>query len=105
MNEISVQELKQWIDKNKEFQLIDVREIFEWEICKLPNAELIPMNTISNNIQKLRKDIPVIIHCKKGGRSQQVINYLKSHNFFNLINLTGGILAWANEIDKSMPKY
>ena len=105
MKTITVKELNKWMTSNKEFQLIDVRETFEWAICKLPNSELLPMDSIPNNLDKINKDIPVVMHCKKGGRSQRVIDYLKSHNFTNLINLEGGILAWISEIDNSMEKY
>lgn len=105
MKNIRVNELKKWMNSNKQFQLIDVRESFEWDICKIPNAELIPMNSIPNNLDKIRKDIPVVVHCKKGGRSQRVIEHLKLHNFTNLINLEGGILEWIVKIDNTMEKY
>lgn len=93
------------LDNKEDFQLIDVREPHEFEICNL-NGELIPMNTIPDNIDKIAKDKPVVIHCRSGARSGNVVNYLQSNfGFTNLYNLEGGILAWADEIDETMPKY
>lgn len=101
----SVTELKQMIDNKEDFQLIDVREEHEFEICNL-NGELIPMGEIPDNVEKISKDKPVIIHCRSGARSGNVCNYLEQNfGFTNLYNLQGGILAWADQIDTSMPKY
>ena len=105
MKEKTVQELKQMLDNKEDFQLIDVREEHEFEICNL-KGELIPMGEIPDNVQKISKDKPVIIHCRSGARSGNVIQYLESNfGYTNLYNLQGGILAWADEIDNSMPKY
>jgi adenylyltransferase/sulfurtransferase len=105
MKEKTVQELKQMLDNKEDFQLIDVREEHEFEICNL-NGELIPMGEIADNVEKISKDKPVIIHCRSGARSGNVCNYLEqNHGFNNLYNLKGGILAWADQIDTSMPKY
>ncbi len=93
------------LDNKEDFQLIDVREEHEFEICNL-KGELIPMGEIPDNVQKISKDKPVIIHCRSGARSGNVIQYLESNfGYTNLYNLQGGILAWADEIDNSMPKY
>ena len=105
MKEKTVAELKEMIDRGDDFQLIDVREPNEFEICNL-KGELIPMGEIPANADKISKDKPVIIHCRSGVRSARMINYLEENNgFTNLYNLKGGILAWASEIDPSMPKY
>jgi adenylyltransferase/sulfurtransferase len=105
MKEKTVQELKQMLDNKEDFQLIDVREEHEFEICNL-NGQLIPMGEIADNVEKISKDKPVIIHCRSGARSGNVCNYLEqNHGFNNLYNLKGGILAWADQIDTSMPKY
>jgi len=105
MKEVSVQELEELKESGADFQLIDVREPHEFDICDL-GGELIPMGQIANNIEKISRDRRVIVHCRSGKRSADVINYLeKNHNFQNLYNLTGGILAWAREIDPSMPTY
>lgn len=105
MKEKTVVELKKMIDAKEDFQLIDVREEQEYEICHL-NGELIPMGTIPDNVDKIKKDNPVIIHCRSGKRSANVIEYLEENfGFTNLYNLDGGILAWCDEIDSSMTKY
>ncbi|MFN7489042.1 MAG: rhodanese-like domain-containing protein [Chryseotalea sp.] len=105
MKEISVQELKQLIDSKADFQLIDVREPHEVDICEI-GGELIPMNDVPHNMDKISKDKQVVVHCRSGGRSGQIIQFLeKNHGFTNLYNLKGGILAWAKEIDTSMPTY
>lgn len=105
MNSKTVTELKQMLDNKEDFQLIDVREEHEFEICNL-KGELIPMGEIPDNVNKISRDKPVIIHCRSGARSGNVIQYLESNfGYTNLYNLQGGILAWADEIDNSMPKY
>ena len=105
MKEISVQELKQLMDSKADFQLIDVREPHEVDICEI-GGELIPMHDVPQNLDKISKDKQVVVHCRSGGRSGQIIQFLeKNHGFTNLYNLKGGILAWAREIDTSMPTY
>jgi len=105
MKEKTVTELKQMLDSGEDFQLIDVREQHEFDICNL-NGELIPMGEVPDNIDKIAKDKPVIIHCRSGARSGRICGLLEqTHGFDNLYNLKGGILAWADEIDTSMPKY
>lgn len=92
-------------DNNESFQLIDVREPHEAEIAQI-GGELLPMGQIMTAVDKIVKDKPVIIHCRSGARSASVIQALeKQHGFTNLFNLKGGILAWAKEIDPSMPTY
>jgi sulfur-carrier protein adenylyltransferase/sulfurtransferase len=105
MKEITVSELKSMMDENKDYQLIDVREPYEAEICSI-GGELIPMAEVPSNIEKISKNKPVIIHCKSGGRSGNIVNFLESQfGFDNLYNLKGGILAWSDQIDPSLPKY
>jgi len=105
MKEKSVLELKQMLDAKEDFQLIDVREQDEFDICNL-NGELIPMNDVPDNIDKIARDKTVVVHCRSGARSGRIIDFLESaHGFDNLYNLKGGILAWADQIDTSMPKY
>jgi rhodanese-related sulfurtransferase len=98
MKEISVQELKQLIDNKKDFQLIDVREEYEYDEANI-NGELIPMGEVMDNLDKISKDKQVVIHCRSGKRSATVISALESqHSFTNLYNLKGGILAYIEEI-------
>ena len=97
MKEISPAELKQLINDKKDFQLIDVREEYEFDEVNI-NGELIPMGEVLDNIEKISKDKQVVIHCRSGKRSATVINALESqHGFTNLYNLTGGILAYLEE--------
>lgn len=105
MKEVTVQELKELMDSKADFQLIDVREPHEYDICNL-EGELIPMSDIPNNVDKISKDKQVIIHCRSGKRSGDMLLWLeKNHGFTNLYNLKGGVLAWAREIDPEFPTY
>lgn len=103
--EITVQDLKAWQDKGRNFKLIDVREPHEYEIANL-NGELIPLDTVSNATDQIPKDKDVVVHCRSGARSATAIRELKEkYGYDNLYNLKGGILAWAKEIDSSIPEY
>jgi adenylyltransferase/sulfurtransferase len=105
MKEVTVQELKALKDSKADFQLIDVREPHEYDICNL-EGELIPQAEIPHNVDKIANNKQVIIHCRSGARSGNMVKWLESnHGFTNLYNLKGGILAWAKEIDNSMPTY
>jgi sulfur-carrier protein adenylyltransferase/sulfurtransferase len=105
MKSITVHELKHLIDSKEDFQLIDVREPFENEICTL-NALLIPMGELADRYQEINKDKKVVVHCRSGARSANAIGFLEQqHGYTNLYNLTGGILAWATEIDPEMDTY
>jgi sulfur-carrier protein adenylyltransferase/sulfurtransferase len=105
MKTISVKELKEKIDNNEDIQIIDVREPHEYEIANI-GAELIPMGEVMENIDKISKTKQVIIHCRSGARSGAIVQALENElGFTNLYNLTGGILAYADEIDPSLEKY
>ncbi len=105
IKEISVQELNQLIISKGDFQLIDVREPYEVDIAHI-NGELIPLGEIAASFSKIRKDKKVIVHCRSGVRSKKAIEELERlFPFENLYNLKGGILAFAKEIDPTMPTY
>jgi adenylyltransferase/sulfurtransferase len=105
MKEVTVQELKEMIDSGADFQLIDVREPHEFDICNL-QGELIPQADVPHSVDSISKDKKVVIHCRSGARSGNMVQWLeKNHGFTNLYNLQGGILAWAREIDPEMPTY
>jgi len=105
MKNISVKELKKMMDEKQDFQLIDVREPFEVEIATM-GGELIPMATVPEKLDAIAKDKMVVIHCKSGGRSGRIVEFLEdNHGFDNLYNLAGGITAWADEIDTTVAKY
>lgn len=105
MKEVTVQELKEMMDSKADFQLIDVREPHEYDICNL-NGELIPQADIPRSVDKIAKDKKVVIHCRSGARSGNMVQWLENnHKLTNLYNLKGGILAWARDIDPDMPTY
>ena len=104
MKEVTVQELKDMMDRNEEFQLIDVREPFEYEVSNL-NGLNIPLAGILIESEKVSKDIPVIIQCRSGKRSAQAVMLLEQQGYTNLANLQGGILAWRDEIDPELDVY
>jgi rhodanese-related sulfurtransferase len=104
MKEISVQELKEKMDNSEDFQLIDVREDFEYETSNIGGL-LIPLGGILIETDKVAKDKPVIIMCRSGKRSAAAIMQLEQQGFTNLYNLQGGILAWAAEIDPTISVY
>ncbi|MEJ2003401.1 MAG: rhodanese-like domain-containing protein [Cyclobacteriaceae bacterium] len=105
MKEVNVTELKDMMDRGDDFQLIDVREPHEYDICNL-DGKLIPMGQIPSSTDQIERDKPVIIYCRSGARSGQICEYLeKNFGYGNVYNLKGGVLAWSDEIDPSMPKY
>jgi rhodanese-related sulfurtransferase len=105
MKEITVLELKEKMDKGEDFQLIDVREDFEYEMSNLGGV-LIPLGGILIEAEQIAKDKPVIIQCRSGKRSAAAIAQLEQQfGFTNLYNLKGGMLAWAEEIDPSIEVY
>ena len=102
---ITVQELNEILSSGEKTQIIDVREPYEWDICHIEGAQNIPMNLIDESIDKISKDHTCVVMCHHGTRSMSVIQYLKMKGFKKLINLEGGIHAWANEVDKNMATY
>jgi len=105
VKEITVQELHDLIEKDSDFQLIDVREKFEYEVANL-NGELIPLRSLIENAAKISRNKKVVLHCRSGQRSAEAIVLLEEkYGFKNLYNLKGGILAYANEVDSSLARY
>ena len=105
MKEKTVQELKEMMDNHEDFQLIDVREDFEYEMSNL-GGTLIPLGGILIEADKIAKDKPVIVQCRSGKRSAAAIMQLEQQlGYTNLYNLQGGILAWAEEIDPTIQVY
>ena len=105
VKEITVKELKEWIDEKKDFQLVDVREVFETEIASI-GGDLIPLGQVLQNSEKIEKGRDVVIYCRSGRRSAEAILQLQNKDGYeNLYNLSGGIIAWAQEIDPNIPIY
>lgn len=103
--EITAVELKAKMDRGDEFTLIDVREPHEYAIAQIPGAKLIPLATVAERAHELDTADEIVLHCKMGGRSAKALNILKQLGFKKLKNLTGGITAWSNDVDPSVPKY
>ncbi|MEP0365527.1 MAG: rhodanese-like domain-containing protein [Cyclobacteriaceae bacterium] len=104
MKSVTVKELKSMMDSGEDFQLIDVREPNEYEVANI-GGELIPLATVPLHVDKFAKDKKVIVHCRSGKRSANAVNFVEQQGYDNLYNLEGGILAWSDEIDPSIPKY
>ncbi len=104
--QITVEELKKKLDNKENVFVLDVREPHEYQIVNI-GAPLIPLGSIESRINELseRKNDEIIVHCKTGGRSQKAALALKAAGFTNVSNLTGGITAWADKIDPTLPKY
>jgi adenylyltransferase/sulfurtransferase len=106
MPQITATELKQRLDNGDDIQIVDVREAHEVAIAKLPNSVHIPLAQIVSRSSEIDPARETVVHCKMGGRSAKAIEALKSSGFTgNLINLAGGITAWSNDVDPSVPKY
>ena len=102
---ISVQELKAKLDRGDAFKLIDVREPYEWDICRIPGATLIPLGQLAARMSELDSADEIVLQCKSGARSARALMLLQEAGFGKLTNVEGGILAWADHIDPSVPKY
>jgi sulfur-carrier protein adenylyltransferase/sulfurtransferase len=105
MKEIAPTELKAKMDRGENFTLIDVREPYEWDIAHLPGAKLIPLGTVGARSEELDPDAEIILQCRSGKRSADALAILHEKGFTNLTNLKGGILAWSDEVDPTVPKY
>lgn len=101
---MTVEELKELREANKPHLLVDVREQGEYELCRIEGATLIPMSTVPGRVADLPKDKPIVVHCHHGGRSARVVAYLTQQGF-TAVNLEGGIDAWSERIDPSVPRY
>ncbi|WP_067841157.1 adenylyltransferase/sulfurtransferase MoeZ [Nocardia lijiangensis] len=104
---ITARELKELLDAGKEIELIDVREPVEWDIVHIEGAKLIPKDRILSGeaLSELPQNRPIVLHCKTGIRSAEALAVLKSAGFSDATHVQGGIVAWANQIDTSLPVY
>jgi len=104
---ITVEELKKMIDSGKDFELIDVREPNEYEIVSIPGAKLIPKDQILSGqaLSQLPQNRPIVLHCKSGARSAEALAAVQAAGFGDAVHVQGGVLAWANRIDTSLPTY
>src|SRR6266852_1646333 len=106
MEEITATELKQRLDRGDDIQIIDVREPHEYEIALIPGSRLIPLGQVLGRMNEIDAGRETVVHCKMGGRSAKAIETLQRAGFTGrLTNLKGGITAWSDEVDPSVPKY
>ncbi len=102
---VTVEELKRLRDENKKHLLLDVREPDEHETARIDGAKLIPMGEVPKRLAEIPKDCDVIVHCHHGGRSARVVGFLHGQGYKNAKNLDGGIDAWSERVDPSVPRY
>jgi rhodanese-related sulfurtransferase len=106
MREITATELKQRLDNGDDIQILDVREANEVAVARIPNTIHIPLGQVINRMSEIDPTRETVVHCKMGGRSARAIDALQRSGFTgDLLNLAGGITAWSNDVDPSVPKY
>ena len=105
IDDITPQELKDLLEKDLPPKVIDVRQDWEYEKCHIEGSILIPMDEIEDHIDQFDPDEGIVLVCHHGMRSAQVAQYLVQTGFTNIINLAGGLDAWAREIDPAMEQY
>jgi adenylyltransferase/sulfurtransferase len=102
--EIAPRELKARLDRGDDLFVLDVREPHEYQICNL-GGHLIPLGELSRRVHELDSSREIVAHCRSGKRSAEAVEFLRSAGFRKVLNLKGGILAWSDEVDASVPKY
>jgi len=102
--EIAPRELKSRLDRGDDLFILDVREPHEYQICNL-GGHLIPLGELSRRVNELDSSREIVAHCRSGKRSAEAVEFLRSAGFRKVLNLKGGILAWSDEVDPSVPKY
>jgi adenylyltransferase/sulfurtransferase len=106
MEEITASKLKERIDRGDDLQIIDVREPNEYDIARIPGTRLIPLGQVTQRMSEIEEGRETVVHCKGGVRSAKAIEALQGAGFKGkLLNLKGGITAWSNDVDPSVPKY
>lgn len=107
MENISAEMLKEWLDDPARPHplLLDVREPWEFEICHIEGARLMPMQSVPYQANELQPDAEIVVICHHGVRSRHVGVFLERNGFTRIYNLSGGVDAWANQVDHSMPLY
>jgi adenylyltransferase/sulfurtransferase len=102
---ITVEELKALMDENQDVYILDVREPQEWDIAHLDQAKLIPLGELPQAVNQLSSADDIVVHCRSGVRSARAVQFLMEMGFRKVRNLEGGILAWSERIDPSLPRY
>ncbi|HET7616992.1 MAG TPA: molybdopterin-synthase adenylyltransferase MoeB [Vicinamibacterales bacterium] len=104
-NDMTVVELRDELARGGPLQVVDVRERVEAAICRVPGSILIPLGELERRLPELDRNAPMAVYCKSGGRSARAVALLKEHGFDRARNVSGGILAWIDQIDPSLPRY
>ncbi len=102
--EMGPRELAERLERGENILVLDVREPHEYQICNLGGI-LIPLGDLPRRVQEIDSAAPVVVHCRSGARSAQAVDFLRKAGFRRVWNLRGGILAWSDEVDSSVPKY
>jgi len=105
IREITAREVKKMMDEKKPFVLIDVREPHEFQICRIPGSKLIPLGEVPKRMNELNSADEMVVYCRSGQRSARAVDLLMKAGFRKVHNLGGGILAWSDQVDPSVPKY
>ena len=105
VREISVQELKARRDRGENPLVLDVREAWELQLASLPGVVHVPMNEVPARIAEFSREAETIVMCHAGGRSMRVAQFLVNQGFTNVVNLSGGIAAWSESVDATVPRY
>jgi len=105
MRQLRPTELVMHLQAGRTPVLLDVREPWEWNVCRVPGAILIPMRDLPARVAELDKDAETVVICHHGVRSYHAARYLETVGFGDVINLSGGVAAWADEVDPAMPRY
>jgi adenylyltransferase/sulfurtransferase len=103
--EITATVLKERLDRGDRITVVDVREPYEYAIAKIPGTRLVPLGTVQERLHEFDTADEIVLHCKSGKRSAEALQIMKQAGFKRLKNLKGGILAWSDEVDPSVPKY
>ena len=105
IREISVEELKTRRDRGEKPLVIDVREGWELQLASIPDVVHVPMNELPGRLAEFSREAETIVMCHAGGRSMRVAHFLANQGFTNVANLSGGISAWSESVDATVPRY
>jgi len=106
MRHLTPRKLKHYLDSTTEPPLLlDVRQPWEYQICHIADSQLLPMSQLPQQLEQLNPQQETVLICHHGVRSRQAAYFLENNGFTNVVNLMGGIAAWAEEVDADMPTY
>ena len=105
VQEMSAPELKARRDRGEKLQVVDVREDWELQLASIPDVVHVPMSQIPARLSELSRETPTVVLCHGGARSLRVAHFLANQGFTNVVNLTGGIAAWSELVDATVPQY